>query len=150
VTTFLAKSSSRLPTPETEWVRGRPLQKVSPTRSHSRLQMELSFALNAWAHGRGEVGTEWRFRIAPEGEPRRPLVPDICFVAFDRLRGHTAEELETPAFAPNVTQVSPKKQAKVSYRCSMRKEALLSSETTFVSSKYALKARCFARDRSNA
>lgn len=88
--------------PETEWVRGRPLQKVSPTRRHSRLQMELSFALNAWAPGRGEVGPEWRFRIAPAGEPRRPLVPDVSFVSLDRLRGHTEDELEAPAFAPNV------------------------------------------------
>lgn len=88
--------------PETEWVRGRPLQKVSPTRGHSRLQLELGAALNTWAGGRGEVATEWRFRIAPAGERRRPLVPDISYVALDRLRGHTAEELETPDFAPTV------------------------------------------------
>jgi Uma2 family endonuclease len=88
--------------PETEWVRGRPLQKVSPTRSHSRLQLAFGAALNTWALGRGEVASEWRFRIAPAGERRRPLVPDISYVALDRLRGHTTEELETPAFAPTV------------------------------------------------
>ncbi len=88
--------------PETEWVDGRPLQKVSPTRSHARLQGELVAALIGWAPGHGETGPEWRFRIAPMGEARRPLVPDISFVSLERLRGHTAEELEAPAFAPNV------------------------------------------------
>ncbi len=88
--------------PETEWVRGRPLQKVSPTRSHSRLQTVLAMELSTCSQGRGEVGTEWRFRIEPPGERRRPVVPDISFVAFERLRGHSFEELETPAFAPNV------------------------------------------------
>jgi len=72
--------------PETEWVRGRALQKMSPQRDHARVQMKLAGALDGWARGRGEVGTEWRFRIALAGEPRRPLVPDIAFVASERLR----------------------------------------------------------------
>jgi len=88
--------------PETEWVRGRALRKVSPTRDHSRLQTELAIALCAWSRGRGEVGTEWRFRVAVPGEPRRPLVPDVAFVALERLRGLTHEEIQAPAFAPTV------------------------------------------------
>ena len=87
--------------PETEWVRGRPLRKVSPTRDHSRLQTEISAALNSWSRGRGEVGTEWRFRLEPPGEPRRPLVPDIAFVALARLRGMSHGELQSPALAPD-------------------------------------------------
>jgi len=100
--------------PETEWVRDRPLQKVSPTRSHSRLQLELGVSLNAWALGRGEVGTEWRFRIAPEGGRRRLVVPDISYVANERLRGHTEEELEAPSFAPNgaVEVLSPRDETR--------------------------------------
>jgi hypothetical protein len=31
--------------PESEWVRGRALQKMSPTRSHALLQAALSSAL---------------------------------------------------------------------------------------------------------
>jgi Uma2 family endonuclease len=89
-------------TPETEWVRGRALRKVSPTRDHSRLQTELASALNEWSRGRGEVGTEWRFRIGPPGEPLRPLVPDIAFVELARMRGRTHEELQSPTFAPTV------------------------------------------------
>jgi len=44
--------------PETEWVSGRALQKVSPTRTHGRLQLLLGAALDAWAAGRGDVATE--------------------------------------------------------------------------------------------
>src|ERR1700722_16422985 len=96
--------------PETEWARGRARRKVSPTRSHSRLQTEIAAALNDWAQGRGEVGTEWRFRIAPPGDVRRPLVPDVSFVKLERLRGHSFEELESPSFAPTVAVeiLSPK------------------------------------------
>jgi len=88
--------------PESEWVRGRALQKVSPQRDHGRVQMRFASALDAWSHGRGEVATEWRFRIAIPGEPRRPVVPDVAFVANERLRGYTVAELQAPPFAPNV------------------------------------------------
>lgn len=56
--------------PEMEWVSGRALQKVSPQRTHARLQGALTVRLDTWAQGRGEVGPEWRFRIAPPGEVR--------------------------------------------------------------------------------
>ena len=70
--------------PQTEWVRGRAVRKMSPTRDHSRVQ------------------TEWRFRVAVENEARRPLVPDISFVAFERMRGLTHDQIQAPAFAPSV------------------------------------------------
>jgi Uma2 family endonuclease len=66
--------------PETEWIRGRALQKVSPTFDHARVQTKLVVALDPWAKGKGTIGTEWRFRFAPPGEAVRPLVPDIAFV----------------------------------------------------------------------
>src|SRR5579872_5587843 len=88
--------------PETEWVRGRPLQKVSPTRSHALLQFAIASALHAWAGERGEVGTEWRFRVAPPGEAARPLVPDVVYVDASRLRGLRGDELEVPRLSPDV------------------------------------------------
>jgi Uma2 family endonuclease len=88
--------------PETEWVRGRALQKMSPTRSHSLLQGALLSALSEWAGSRGEVGSEWRFRVAPPGEPARPLVPDVAYVAIDRLKGLTGDDLEVPRLTPDV------------------------------------------------
>jgi Uma2 family endonuclease len=88
--------------PETEWVRGRPLQKVSPQRDHSRLQTALALQLDRWAEKRGEVGTEWRFRVAPPGEIRRPLVPDVAYASNERLRPLSYEELQVPPLAPDV------------------------------------------------
>lgn len=88
--------------PETEWVRGRALQKVSPKRTHSFLQGALTIELTRWAAGRGGVGLEWRFRVAPPGELRRPLVPDVAYVSNDRLRMLSDEDLEVPPFAPDV------------------------------------------------
>ena len=88
--------------PETEWVRGRPLQKVSPRRTHARLQGALTMWLDRWAVGRGEVGPEWRFRVAPPGEARRPLVPDVAYVSNERLRPLSDQELEIPPLSPDV------------------------------------------------
>ncbi len=88
--------------PETEWVRGRALQKVSPKRTHSFLQGAMTIELTRWAAGRGGVGPEWRFRIAPPGEIRRPLVPDVAYVSNDRLRALSDEDVEVPPFAPDV------------------------------------------------
>lgn len=88
--------------PETEWVRGRLLQKVSPTRSHALLQRAMASALHAWAGARGEVGTEWRFRVLPPGEAARPLVPDVAYVDASRLRGLRGDDLEVPRLSPDV------------------------------------------------
>lgn len=88
--------------PETEWVLGRAVRKVSPFRTHALLQTTMCVALANWAKGRGDVGTEWRFRIAPPGEIRRPLVPDISYVADTRLDGLEGLDLELPPFAPDV------------------------------------------------
>ncbi len=88
--------------PETEWVLGRALQKVSPQRTHSRLQGAMTTRLDRWATGRGEVGPEWRFRVAPPGEVRRPLVPDVAYVSNERLRPLEGAELEVPPLAPDV------------------------------------------------
>jgi Uma2 family endonuclease len=88
--------------PETEWVRGRAKQKVSPTYAHARVQSRFAAVLDAYAGNRGRVGTEWRFRIAPPGELRRPLVPDVSYVSMERLRSVPREEIEIPAFAPDV------------------------------------------------
>jgi len=88
--------------PETEWILGSAVRKVSPFRTHARLQLALGTALSAWSEGRGEVGTEWRFRIAPAGEIRRPLVPDVSYVSYERLRDLEGYDLELPPFAPDV------------------------------------------------
>lgn len=88
--------------PETEWLRGRPVRKVSPKRRHALLQGAVYQVLRAWARGKGEVGPEWRFRLTPPGEYTRPLVPDVAYVSYERLRGLSGRDLETPPFAPDI------------------------------------------------
>jgi Uma2 family endonuclease len=88
--------------PALEWILGRAVQKVSPQRPHALLQAELSRRLTEWARGRGEVGSEWRFRIAPPGEAIRPLVPDLAYLSYERMGNATDEELRAPLVAPDV------------------------------------------------
>jgi Uma2 family endonuclease len=88
--------------PATEWILGEAVQKVSPRRRHSLLQVALVEALRRWSRGRGDLGTEWRFRITPPGQATRPLVPDIAFLSNERKAGLVGEELEVPNVAPDI------------------------------------------------
>jgi Uma2 family endonuclease len=91
--------------PETEWVRGRPLQKLSPTYEQSVLQKILLRALAAWAEEGefGRVAPGWRFRVAPADDIIRPLVPDIAYLSYDELPLDAAPEaLQAPLGAPTV------------------------------------------------
>jgi Uma2 family endonuclease len=91
--------------PETEWVRGRALQKVSPKFSHGSVQGLLFMAFRNWAESGayGRVATEWRFRIAPPGKIVRPLVPDVGYLAYATLAADAADELvEVPLGAPTI------------------------------------------------
>ena len=89
--------------PAFEWVNGRALQKVSPKRRHSLAQTVFAAALLAWAGAQraGMAGTEWRFRIMPEGEVRRPLVPDVAFLSYRRMPYKEQERTEEPGIAPD-------------------------------------------------
>jgi len=90
--------------PETEWVRGRALQKVSPTYPHGALKLELGSLLRAWAaNGHGRVSSEWRFRIAPPGQVVRPLVPDLSYLSYEVLPEDTSDEAAAaPLGSPTV------------------------------------------------
>jgi Uma2 family endonuclease len=88
--------------PATEWILGRAVQKVSPRRTHAILQLALGGQLSAWAAGRGEAGSEWRFGITPPGDITRPLVPDLAYISYERLRGLTDEQREAPNLAPDI------------------------------------------------
>ena len=88
--------------PAYEWVNGRALQKVRPKRKHSLAQTRFAIALERWAHrgGLGSVGTEWRFRVQPPGEQRRPLMPDVAFLSYDRLSFEAQQTTDEPEVAP--------------------------------------------------
>jgi Uma2 family endonuclease len=89
--------------PALEWVNGRALQKMSPKRAHAIAQGRFVAALDEWAQkGRlGIVGTEWRFRVQPPGEERRPLVPDVAFLSYARLPYETQIVTDEPKVAPD-------------------------------------------------
>ncbi len=88
--------------PELEWIGGRAIQKVSPKRKHAVLQLLIGGVLVQWARGRGEVGSEWRFRLTPPGEERRPLVPDIAFISYERTASLDESDLDAPPVAPDI------------------------------------------------
>jgi|ERR1700681_877758 Uma2 family endonuclease len=89
--------------PETEWLRGRAVRKMSPLRNHSVLRVWLGHKLDDWCGGRGIVGMEWRFRVAPPGEDIRPLVPDLSYLAYDRIGDATEDDLDVPLIPPTAT-----------------------------------------------
>jgi Uma2 family endonuclease len=66
------------------------------------VQAAMVAALNAWATGRGQAGTEWRFRLAPAGDVRRPLVPDVAYMSYERLRPLSDDDRELPPIAPDI------------------------------------------------
>jgi Uma2 family endonuclease len=88
--------------PETEWLRGRAVRKMSPQRDHALLQKWWLMRLDTWADGRGEVAAEWRFRVAPPGEAIRPLVPDVSYLSYERMRDATVTEIQSPFIAPDI------------------------------------------------
>jgi len=89
--------------PATEWVNGRALQKMNPREQHGRAQGAFIVALLSWAreHGAGRVCAEWDFRLAPPGEPRRPLVPDVAYLSYERVGYEDDEGASIPRVAPN-------------------------------------------------
>ena len=89
--------------PALEWVRGRALQKLSPQRKHALAQSRFVSALDAWAEANacGTVGTEWEFRLQPPGEVRRPLVPDVAYISFERLPFDEGPATDIPPVAPD-------------------------------------------------
>ena len=90
--------------PATEWINGRALQKVSPQRKHALAQGIFFSALYSWAvrEGSGRVGTEWDFRIEPPGEVRRPLVPDVAYLSYERVPYASEKDADIPRVAPDV------------------------------------------------
>jgi Uma2 family endonuclease len=88
--------------PATEWILDRPVQKMSPTRKHGKLQAAFVQVLEVWAADRGDVVPEWRFRASPPGEDIRPVVPDVAYMSYDRLRPLSAKDRETPPIAPEI------------------------------------------------
>jgi Uma2 family endonuclease len=89
--------------PETEWIDGRAVPKVMPTLEHGIMQLAFGEALKVWGRTRGLVATEWRFRVSAfPGQAVHPLVPDVAFMSFARLRSLPKEDRTYPFIAPEI------------------------------------------------
>jgi Uma2 family endonuclease len=88
--------------PEIEYLDGRAHPKVSPKSPHSIVQLALGGLISARAVGHGSTGTEWRFRPGVIDGSVTELVPDIAFVAKDRLKALVGRDLQEPPFSPDV------------------------------------------------
>lgn len=90
--------------PATEWILGQAVQKVSPRERHSRVQGAFALYLGLWVRQTrlGRVGPEWDFRLAPPGEERRTLVPDVAYLSYERVAREDEQTSQFPHVAPNV------------------------------------------------
>ena len=88
--------------PYTEILAGRLVRKVSSQRRHALLQLRLGALVARLAGERGDVGTEWRFYMNAPHVPRTSLVPDIAFVARERLDALAPAKREQPPLSPDV------------------------------------------------
>jgi Uma2 family endonuclease len=90
--------------PATEVIDGLFTQKMSPFGLHSRVQLRIAAALQAWSDecGRGRVGTEWDFDITPPGDRTHRLVPDAAYLSYERVDFRDERAAQVPDVAPNV------------------------------------------------
>lgn len=88
--------------PETEYLDGRAFPKVSPKRTHALVQGALGLILKRCGGNRGQSGPEWRFRVGAADGSDTVLIPDLAFVAIERLRALPVELREEPPFAPDI------------------------------------------------
>jgi len=102
--------------PALEWVNGRVVQKAFQPYREARAQARFGAALLNWAdaNGCGMAGIEWEFRLAPPGEVRRPLVPDVAYLSYARLSYDKLTKTDYPQIAPDavVEVLSPSDKGK--------------------------------------
>jgi Uma2 family endonuclease len=90
--------------PETEWVRGRALQKTGGTYNHGAAQGKFAWLLHMWANAQhGRVAPSWRFRVAPLGAIIRPLAPDVAYLSYEAVAADApSTAVDVPLGAPTV------------------------------------------------
>ena len=89
---FLASADA---SDRTELIHGQAIPKMSPKRFHAKTQKALLKILDSWAEGRGHFYPEWSVVLTRQGEPWVP-VPDLMFVAYDRLPADWDEDAPSP------------------------------------------------------
>ncbi len=85
-----------------EYYDDRAYPKMSPKRRHASVEVVFAGIIRACGRTFGQTGTEWRFYLPGLVKGRTELVPDVSFVAYDRLRTLSEDEREKPRFAPDI------------------------------------------------
>lgn len=88
--------------PEIEYLDGHPHPKVSPKTTHSMVQGALGALLRSCGRALGYSGPEWRFEPGAIDRTPTELVPDLAFVAKQRLLDVPAERRYKPPFSPDI------------------------------------------------
>lgn len=88
--------------PYLEILDGRGVRKVSPKRKHAELQWRIAALLDRLAGAPGHVGTEWRCHLPAGPRGVTTLVPDVAWVAVERLRSLSEAARDEPPFAPDI------------------------------------------------
>ncbi|HEY1975145.1 MAG TPA: Uma2 family endonuclease [Candidatus Baltobacteraceae bacterium] len=88
--------------PYLEILDGRCVRKVSPKRKHAVLQWRIAALIDRLGGSFGQVATEWRFHLPAGGNGATTLVPDVAWVALERLRSLSENAREEPPFAPDI------------------------------------------------
>lgn len=88
--------------PYLEILNGRGVRKVSPKRKHAELQWRIAALLDRLAGSPGHVGTEWRCHLPAGPRGVTTLVPDVAWVAAERLLPLSETARDEPAFAPDI------------------------------------------------
>lgn len=77
--------------------------KVSPKRTHSVVQGTLIGVFRQLAPGgSGEIGPEWKFWIGKADGTDSAFLPDVAYIAKDRIRALPARQREEPPLAPDI------------------------------------------------
>ena len=84
-----------------EYLDGVAHPKVSARIGHGIVQTTFVSILFARAHGRGAIAAEWDCWM-PDRERLTKFIPDVSFVAYERIRSLSQRDLEFPPFAPDI------------------------------------------------
>ncbi len=93
--TLEAFLGSAMASDRAELVQSQVVPKMAPKRFHAKTQKALLQLLDPWAEGRGHFYPEWSVVLSRRGEAWVP-VPDLMFVAYDRLPADWDEDAPSP------------------------------------------------------
>lgn len=88
--------------PEIEYLDGRAYPKMSPRRTHGRLQLFLASLLEVQGGAFGQAVPEWRCAVGEVDQSDTIFVPDVAWAGNERLERLSDEDTEIPPFAPDI------------------------------------------------